>query len=866
MKCCLFAFIAGVFLLSVTDIHGQNNVSQSNGMLSPGTDKADKEWCYLAKSTTVIGMPFQSDVTQVTFDGALFTRFGELCFFWGKENKPLLARQKTFLQGWMPVVEYSWKDAGLRYEIEYFSDFIDESSSSPVINFAKIKVTNLNATPATALFKSALRFSGEDHRFESDAYSFSEKFSADWNYEMKQNAVYRNEQLMYTFDQGAACQTVPGLAYQRSFTGRAYEISRRAECCLACYKKMLRPNQSVEWVFKMPLVPVPSSDTSLTKKINEASYVRHRSGVVRYWNDLLQHASQFNIPEQRVENAYKAGIVHTLLATRSRNGKSYQTDGLPYSNFFLTSAPEMTLLYLSAGLTQIPIKHIIPAAIAQQQENGLYFDSAVAHGKIIPAAQGHILYLTAMTILYTQDTAFAKSVYPSVAKGIQFLKASIDSSQYGLLPPCYPFDNEMISGHYSGHNFIALMGLRSCIRVARLLNKKDDEKAWTLLAEKYKQNILKAIDSSARNDGYVPTGLYHYLTGQKAREGFDEYQTDADWENMVLAYPTEVLSPSDPRVSATLNHIRKDYAEGVMTYRHGLYLHQYITSNMIEQYLAMGDSFTALKDFYHQLLHSGSTMECFENLVKPWADRQVATECPPPHAWGNSKQALTVRNLLLMEVGGENGVNMNNRELWLFHCMSPEWVGKGKKVEIKNGITEFGTVNASFSGSDKDATITINSRFHTLPAHYRIRIPYFKKLIKFSSNAREQKIEGDCILLSADATTVHVYWEDNPAAHLHTTENMLMEYRAATRFAGVKDGRAIIETGAPYLLPAEHSNELQPLNFELVKKTFLYEYNRLAKERKVNGAKIQTVEAPALLTEAERKQIFDASEGAALNK
>ena len=855
MKYSLVFFVVVFLLLGENTVSGQYAPASAN-MLSPDVDKAGKEWCYLAKSTTVIGMPFQPDVTQVTFDGALFTRYAELCFFWGKENKPLLAREKTFLQGWIPIVQYDWTEAGLKYEIEYFSDFIGQNDSSAVMNFAKVRITNTTSRASNASWASALRFSGKDHRLETDPYSYSEKFSANWKYEMNQNAVFRNGQFIYAFDPGANLQSIPGIIYKNAFAGKRYQISPRAECCVASYQKLLKPKESVEWVFKMPQVPVPASDKVLLNTIQQSSYDHHRSKVVQYWNGLLQHASQFRIPELRVENAYKAGIVHTLLATRNRNGKSYQTDGLPYSDFFLTSAPEMTLLYLTAGMQQIPMQNIIPAAILQQQDNGLYFDEAIAHGKIISAAQGHILYLMAMTILYSQDSAFAQQIYPSIVKGVGFLKSSIDSNQYGLLPPCYAFDNEMINGHYSGQNFIALMGLRSCVRVARLLNKKTDEDRWIQLSLQYEKNILRAIDSSTRKDGYIPPGLYNYLTGQKAREGFEEYQTDADWENMVLTFPTEVLSPFDSRVASTLSHIRKDYAEGVMTYRHGLYLHQYITSNMIGQYLARGNNFTALKDFYHQLLHSGSTMECFENLVRPWAGRQVAENCPPPHAWGNSKQAMTVRNMLLMEMGGQNGMDINKRELWLFNCMSPEWVKNGKSVEIKNAPTEFGIVNASFTTKDNGALIAFNNRFHDQPASYRIRIPYFKKLVSFSSDAMIQKRDGDCIVLSTDATMLKLVWEDNSNRHLHTTENILKEYRSANRLTAIKDGKAVITPGSPYILPNEHSNEPQPLSFELVRKTFLYEYNRLASECRSKGGKLQTVDAPPMLTAKERMKIY----------
>jgi hypothetical protein len=35
----------------------------------------------------------------------------------------------------------------------------------------------------------------------------------------------------------------------------------------------------------------------------------------------------------------------------------------------------------------------------------------------------------------------------------------------------------------------------------------------------------------------------------------------------MLAFPPELLDPTDPRVRSTLAHVRRDYAEGVVKYR-----------------------------------------------------------------------------------------------------------------------------------------------------------------------------------------------------------------------------------------------------------------------------------------------------------
>lgn len=157
-----------------------------------------------------------------------------------------------------------------------------------------------------------------------------------------------------------------------------------------------------------------------------------------------------------------------------------------------------------------------------------------------------------------------------------------------MLPPAYPYDNEMINGHYTSNNLWTLIGLRYAIRLAEDRGENEMANEWRKIEKVYSANILRGIDASAREDGYVPTDLYPHITSNASREGFYEYQTDNDWKNMLLSYPTEVLSSSDKKVKGTLEHVRKGYAEGIMTYRKGMHLHQYITANLIKQYMVMG--------------------------------------------------------------------------------------------------------------------------------------------------------------------------------------------------------------------------------------------------------------------------------------
>jgi hypothetical protein len=809
-------------------------------MLDPLTDDPGREWCYLAKSTTVIGVPFQPDVTQVTFDGALYTKNAELCFFFGDALTPLLARQKTFLEGWIPLVQYVWQADGVTYELEMFAFPLDGEDTSNTVNFVRVTTGNQGSCPAKATLMVAMRHSGKDCRMGGSP------FDPAWDYEMTDHAVFRDGRLVYSFSPGAIREAVPGHPYTAPFKGAEFDVDAQSILCDVRYERYLQAGERHSATFKMPRVPMIRNEKTFIDKLFAADFAEYRERMGLYWRDLVADCVEISIPEKRVNDSIRASLTHTLLATRMRGEHRIQTDGLPYPNFFLTATPQEGLLYLTQGLPELAKDLIVRNAIAQQEPDGLYFDRALAHGGLIPTAHGHVLYIGAATVLFTHDRAFAEEVFPSIARAVDYLKNTTQANEHGLLPPTYPYDNEMIDGHYASNNFWALLGLRQAVRLARFLGRSQEAGDWEQLEISYRASILKGIEASAAPDGYVPPGLYPYLTGRQARRGFAEYQTHCDWENMLLAFPTEILDPLDSRVRGTVERVRRGYAEGIMTYRHGQHLHQYITANQIEQYLVMGDAYAALKDLYHILLHAGSTHECFENLVSPWTDRHVHPDCPPPHAWASAKLGVLIRNCLLLEYGGSGGLSADRRELWLFHCLSPAWVRPGEKISISNAPTEFGKISAELSFHENGATARFRAHFHSPPAGYRIRIPYFKRLLAFHTDAPRSSCDGDCILVSAEATALSLEWEERPDAHVGVFEDILSDYRSTNLFMGVdKDGGAVIVPQQAFLLDGEKRDAPQPLSFSLVVSAFRHEYARRASACRESGGEWVAIEAPS---------------------
>lgn len=817
-------------------------------MLDPATDDLEREWCYLARSTTVIGVPYQPDAVQVTYDGAIYTGQAELGFFYGESRTPLLARQKTFLEGWIPIAVYDWQDGPVRYDFEAFGAVLEGEDESNTLQFVRLRARNTGSAPATARGGAALRHSAGAGRFGGTAFAPTARF------EMTADAALRDGAVVYLFPPNVRKEAVSGKPYTRPFSVLDESVTAGAAVCLTASEATLGPGETRAWVFKMPRVPVPASQSRLLEKIRAADYDAYRARTIEYWRGLMARGADFQIPEARVNAAWRASLVHLLLATRSRGGARFQTSGLPYPDFFMIDFVDMRLAYDTAGHPGFS-EQSFPQIFKRQLDDGLFCDTSLSHGKKLWSSHGHMLYALTHHYLMTRDAAYARSVLPEVRRAVEWIRQAREQDEYGLMPPAWPYDAEMIDGRYTSHNLWCLLGLRTAIRMARELGETQDAAQWTALHDAYLAAVRKALEASAGERGYVPTGLYRFRTGPAAREGFQEYQTDQDWENMLLLYPTEVLELGDPRVPATLEAIRRaKYREGIMTYRNGQHLHQYVTANLIEQYLLLGQIETALRDFYHILLHSGSTHEGFENMVEPWQSREVI-DIPPPHAWAAAKVVQLTRNLLLVEFGGRAGLDEGQRDLHVFPAISPAWVAPGLEVAFRDAPTEMGNVTARLRFDAAGADLTLSNRFHQPPRDLVLRVPYFVELTRFESNGKRAVRDGDLLRLSPDTTRVRLDWIEKSAAHARVFQELLLQYRREPGFW--KGPRTAMPDPPPGFLTAEEEQHPPArLSFNTVLDAFRHEYGRRYAGFVAGGGKPVRVEAPPLLTEAERRRAF----------
>ena len=813
-------------------------------------DDPGKPFCYFLHPLTSIGMPWMPRAMQLETEGNLYTMQAEFCLFYGDAKKPIVCRQKQWLDGWIPVTQDSWTADGFRYDWEAFGAELDGFDSMNTIQFVQFNVTNIGAKPAIGKVAAAIRHSAGPNRVGGNPYPLD----PNWLYEIKNNQLIRDGKILCAYSAPTRWEAVNGVPYEKPFTGASNFVSKRTETGIALYEKPLAPGESVSYQFKMPLDPVELGDAKYRAAMDAADYGHYRQKVIDYWTNLLLKYSVIHTPgEPIVERLHRAAAVHTMIATRTRDDPKTpektlvrtQTDGLPYPMIFFSASFDYGKLYDWFGLNEFNEVNF-PHAAARQDKEGIIIDTSVGgfgHGQTLTFLCDHILY--------KQDKELGRKTFALIKSSVEGIRNQTAKNPHGLMRPYPPYDNEMIKGQWTSHNLWTLTCLRSAILVARFLDEKELAADWETFYDQFYQTVLTAVRASAAPDGYVPTGLYDFLTGRVARRDMDEYGTDQDWENDLLLWPTELLPPGDPLIAGTIKRLHDTkYREGIMTYRNGMHLHQYITTNVSNQLVASGKSREALIDVYHILFHCGSTGESFENMIEPWTDRDWGG-CPPDHAWGAAKTSNAIRNLFIIEQGGKGGLQPDKRDILLFNAVSSAWFKDGEPVGIEKAPTSFGLVTALMTPRAGGAEIAIETKLHTTPQSLVVRIPYFVTLNSFTTDAKEAKREGDTIRLSPDARKLSLNWTVNPDADKGLVQELLLRYRREPgHWKGKRSEMPPIPAG--FLTDEEKAIPTQPLAYNTVLSTWKREYSRRFDEHVKAGKKIRTVQIFPLQTPENR--------------
>src|SRR5205823_407821 len=141
-------------------------ISTAAQMVDPAIDRDDEPFSYFSKPTDVIGQMDARAGTLVSPEGYFYTGFGELMLFTGDPPVPIQQRIKTLYQGYLPIVQYTYSDRGIDYNVVAFAATLDGKPESNLMDFIRVHAVNRGTVPGMAHFAAGLRYTNESNIVE----------------------------------------------------------------------------------------------------------------------------------------------------------------------------------------------------------------------------------------------------------------------------------------------------------------------------------------------------------------------------------------------------------------------------------------------------------------------------------------------------------------------------------------------------------------------------------------------------------------------------------------------------------------------------------------------------------------------------
>lgn len=721
---------------------------------------------YFLTPSDALGFSDSPKAFQLTGDGAISSYWSEMTLWAGTPLKRLNSRVRTLDEGCLPILNYGSVVDGIEYRVKTFAVPTELESQGNLLAFCRITATN----PGKKSQRVALGARVFD-REGAWRHPLFDKVKPMWWYDRfidqskwqpwklweatevrEDNAVFRSEgnHLIQAYRPDASGWKV--LTVKENVDPFEFILE-------------LEPGKSASVDFVMPFTPVSGERPAELKKVTAARFDDYLKRTTDYWHEKLNPATRFEVPEQKVMDMHKSSLMYDLMARDlAEDGKTrIQTvSDVQYNEFFSRDAAFIIHTYDMLGLPKVAeecIEHVL-----LKDSNGKLNGLRTTH----PDAWGQALWTLAAHYRMTGDKSFVERVYPLVAPHIAKLEEETAKDPWGLWPVAGPYDNERINGHYTGHSFWVLRGLKDAVEMATVVGNKDEAARFQKVHDRYEEKFLKRLkDITDKTDGYIPPGLDDPFAGM-------------DWENASGGvYPFGVISADNPMVANTVKTVRDfAYQEGIMTYEHNAYkvrkskegkgvdwsqpehtvIHHYETFQVLETLLSLCMDREVVTDFYSFLVHTGSTNTGFEFDIWAWRDRNFHNNYPP-HGWCAARFNECFRNMLVRE-------DTHDPVLHLASALAPLWLQPGKQVKITNAPTDFGTISYTIDATEGGAKVILDPNWRSAPKSVQFHIPWFAELKSATVDGKEVKAVKRVIELPANARVLDLKWTLTPKPDL----------------------------------------------------------------------------------------------------
>lgn len=467
---------------------------------------------------------------------------------------------------------------------------------------------------------------------------------------------------------------------------------------LPAWSVQLAPGERADTAWRIPYAPVPEPGLY---DHEEASVWRQRT--VEYWQSLLAGGARLEVPCSKATAALKAAHVCQLIA--SDRGELHAGEGF-YDEFYIRDGGYQLLELEEAGLwdaaqrgVEVYLKFQRPDGRFESQKDQL-------------DANGQALWTLWQYWRITGDTNWLRRVYPPMRRAVEWLitarrAAPADSPFAGVLPTAVADGEFLWDGrhHIVGYDLWNLRGLLCTADAALALGNSTDAARYQREATAYREDIDAA---------WKRTGLTHFPPSWE--------QQGTPWGNTETLWPTELFSPEDPRVTATMAEVRERHGGGSVegtirwTGQPGV-IHPYLSSYTTMASLIRGDHERFAEEFYWYLLHSSASHAFPEGI---YFKRRYAWSETIPHALGAANFAFLLRHALVHERGSE---------LHLLAGTPDWWLAAGREIRVERAPTHFGPLDLIVRGRNDGVELDWQAPRRQPPDRVVLHLPKPRQLL-----------------------------------------------------------------------------------------------------------------------------------------
>ncbi len=470
-----------------------------------------------------------------------------------------------------------------------------------------------------------------------------------------------------------------------------------------------------------------------------------------YWNQLLAKGSRFEIPEPRVQNAYRAWMAYNFLNV-SKRGKVYHVcDG---SGFYSRVYGYSDALYCNAldllGYHDLAVEYM-DSLLTFMQTNGLL---AVNFGD---TDTGVALWSMSQHYLITRDTDWLRRVAPKMLAMCNWIieqrhavlarGASEPALTRGLIRYRPYADLLHPAADYFSNSYL-WKGLAATAEVLAHIGMTQEAARLKAESDQYLRDITASMNAAVFKD----RGMKILPAIPDTHELWNESNGSADGYYGIIApcmLEAGIPAWNDPKAGLITRALerRGGLAAGICQFH-----------RMVDHAYTYG--------YWMNCLHRDEVKRVILGLYASMAygmsrDTYAAVECTCirtgenywtlPHTYSNTQQLRLLRNMLVREEGDR---------LWLGQAIPRAWLTAGKRVAVNAAPTLFGPVSFSITAQpDGTMQVHLDPPARSAPAEIRLRLRQPERLKIASVEAKgtgRVKFSGETLCLERPTNAMDI--------------------------------------------------------------------------------------------------------------